>query len=243
MRNPRFTHLAAALLITSLAGLTLAGPPTICHPVAIGDAKSLPMGSGSMDLSRSYKAENVVKDTINILKTTDSTLVRMETLRRATLYLQKDKARAHELLGNLAFMALDAEASGKTQWAAQAWFDAGYLGACYQQIDIDIDWNPGVADGVHGYAWIQKGITLAGGNAEMEYGAALATLPEARAKARDIKPTDRDQYNAHIRRAALGAQKGSSLEVNLAAHLKNWGTSLDKVRAQAEKAADIASKK
>lgn len=233
----RMKCLAALVMVAGSVVAVHAGPPTICHPVAIGDAKSLPMGNGPRDTSTKYDADNVIKDTLAVLKTADSTLVRMETLRRATLYVEKNKARAHELLGDLAFIALDAEAVGNERAAAQAWFDAGYLAACYQQIDLDIDWNPGVAQGVHGYAWISKALALKS-NPEMEYGAALATLPAARARGREISRADQDLYDGHIARAVAGAKKDSALEVNLAAHLKGWGKSIETVRADPARSAD-----
>lgn len=242
-RAGRLSAVAVLALAGSFPAPAHAGPPTICHPVAIGEARSLPMGRDLMDLARTYDADNVIKDTLAILKTAEPPLVRMETLRRATLYVQKNKARAHELLGDLAFIALDAEAAGKADYSARAWFDAGYLAACYQQIGLDIDWNPGVAEGVHGYAWIGRALELSKGDPEMEYGAALAMLPEARARSRDIKPADRELYNGHLRRAAARAAKDSPLEVNLAAHLEGWGRSLQQVRAEARASADVAGQK
>ena len=88
--NSRVFPRRAISIMAILIGLTtnaLAGPPLICHPIAIAQAKSLPWvdlnyhkGLGSYDL------KNLTKDTLAILDSNTSVLVRMETLRRATLY-------------------------------------------------------------------------------------------------------------------------------------------------------------
>jgi len=200
------------------------GPPLICHPIVIGDAKSLPLGDEPLEPKKGYRASGVVKDTLAILKTERSTLVRMETLRRATIYVSKDKSLATELLAKVSWKAMDTDASGTP--SAAAWFDAAYLAGCYSQMDVDIDWNAGVSNSIIGYAWMKHALVLDGNDAEMQFGAALMTLPAMHRQAKA-------QYDEHVRRAAMAAEKGSLLEVNLAAHLSNWGTSIEKVRASA----------
>lgn len=201
------------------------GPPMVCHPLVIGTAKSLPFGNGAFDASSSYKHGAVVKDALALLKAEKSPIVRMETLRRATVYIEKDRALATELLGKLAWRAMDSEAAGTPD--AGAWFDAAYLAGCYGQMGVDVGCAAGESGGILGYAWMQRALVLAENDSEMELGAALMTVPAMHKHAKG-------KYDAHVRRAAAGAKGGSLLEVNLANHLSIWGSSLEKVRAEAK---------
>ena len=53
-----------------------AGPPLICHPFEIGDARSLAFGNGAFDGQKGYKPREVVGDTLKLLKTERSVIVR-----------------------------------------------------------------------------------------------------------------------------------------------------------------------
>lgn len=200
------------------------GPPLVCHPIDIGDAKSLAFGTDAFETKKGYSTEQVVKDTLKLLEGQDSTLVRMETLRRATVYVRGDKSAATELLAKLSWNALDAEARADQKSAgderARAWFDAGYLAACLAQLDVDIDGKPGEADGVVGYAWIKEALKLSGNDPEMEFAAALATHP-------GMRDSKRDLFEQHIRLA--GADSDPLLAKNLKTHLAIWGESLDQI--------------
>ena len=66
-------------------------------------------------------------------------IVRMETLRRATIYGAKDQKIAYELLARLMARALNAESDGKT--SAAAWFDAGYLVESLKQASFIYQWK------------------------------------------------------------------------------------------------------
>ena len=171
-----FVLLAAALVGTAALVISTAqaGPPAICHPVEIGDQASLPWGSNAFDKKRGYSKSDVLDDTLKLLEASDSALVHMETLRRATLYLDRDTKRATTLIATLMARALDAEAAGEP--SALAWFDAGYLAQCYAQVNIDTGISCGKADGVAGYGWIKKALQLRPDDAEMEFGAAMATV-------------------------------------------------------------------
>src|SRR6202035_4092176 len=67
------------------------GPPLICHAVDIGSAQSLPWTSSGWNLSgqENYDVSHLVPDTLALLGPSTPVLVRMETLRRATLYAQQ----------------------------------------------------------------------------------------------------------------------------------------------------------
>src|SRR6184192_3254435 len=177
------SRFALVLVIITLcfATFALAGPPLICHAFEIGQAHSLPLASNSWNLSGSenYNTKNLANDTLEILAPDTPVLVRMETLRRATLYARKDSRAAKELLARLHARATSAESSGRPD--ALAWFDVGYLAEAYKQW-IGQSWmkvakdeqNP--AAGVDGYALVKKAIGLRGSDPQMEFAAALITL-------------------------------------------------------------------
>ncbi len=211
-----FRHFfAAAAAVLLFANAALAGPPLVCHVFEIGQAKSLPLASHSWNLSGSenYDTKNLVKDTLDILARQTPVLVRMETLRRATLYARKDPIAAKELLAKLYSRASSAESAGHAD--ALAWFDAGYVVETYKQwIGRDLphmtdgmpmDANP--AAGVDGYAMVKKAIALRGDDPQMEFAAALITLSGPR-----------DEHAQHAQKAIAGAKMDALLAQNLATH-------------------------
>ncbi len=199
----------------SFASIAEAGPPLICHAIEIGQAKSLPWISHSWNLSggENYDTKNLVKDTLDILTPDTPVLVRMETLRRATLYARKDPVAAKELLARLHARATSAESAGNPD--ALAWFDVGYLAETYKQWigrnlphmtdGMRMDANP--AAGVDGYALVKKAIALRGNDAQMEFAAALITLSGPR-----------DEHTQHAQKAIAGAKIDALLAQNLATH-------------------------
>jgi hypothetical protein len=205
--------LVAALLCTAI--VTHAGPPLICHAIDIGDAKSLPWISHSWNLSggETYDTKNLVRDTLEILAPDTPVLVRMETLRRATLYARKDPIAAKELLARLHARATSAESSGHPD--ALAWFDVGYLAETYKQwIGKDMPhmtdgmrMDPNPAAGVDGYAMVKKAIALRGNgdDPQMEFAAALITLSGPA-----------EEHRQHAQKAVAGAKTDSLLARNLA---------------------------
>jgi hypothetical protein len=203
-------HVALALgLLTTMAAPALAGPPLICHRFEIGTAASLPFGDGAdwnTPLS-SYDVKQLTADTLRLLTPSAPILVRMETMRRATIYAGRDAAVAHDLLARLMGRALTAEANGRPD--ALAWFDAGYLVESYRQAGfVHRDRGSRSAltlgdelTGVDGYAWVRKALQLAGTQPEMEFAASLMKEGDASA--------------AHRRRALAGVKAGSLLAQNV----------------------------
>jgi hypothetical protein len=63
------------------------GPPTLCHPLDIGDARSLPWDGGAFGAQADYDLTQLPQDTYDILLRSDDALVHVETLRRAAIYL------------------------------------------------------------------------------------------------------------------------------------------------------------
>ena len=81
--------LAVLLFLLSAATFASAGPPLVCHPFDIGVARSLPWNGTAWNLAgnENYDTRNLVRDTLAILDSGAPVIVRMETLRRASLYM------------------------------------------------------------------------------------------------------------------------------------------------------------
>ena len=228
------------LLVVQQAAL--AGPPLLCHPFEIGNARSLPWsGSEWRAVDKNYIINRLVEDTVALLTPETPVLVRMETLRRATVYAVwsmndykvgysvKDATVASELLARLKSRLSDAAVKSDKKAAALAMFDYGYLVESYKQAIYDPHASQGarLASDIDGYGLIVKSIAMRGSDPEMEYAAALSCMGRKR-------EAGQDAYLAHLQRAAAGAQEGSSLAKNM---LKLFG---DKGKTIAELRANIA---
>jgi hypothetical protein len=194
-----------AIVLTCAAPL-FAGPPLICHAIDIGNAQTLPW----VDLNfrkgdGSYNLQNLANDTLAILDSNPAVLVRMETLRRATIYARQDQRAAKELLVRLSARANEAPADAN---GALAWFDFGYLAESYKQWMGRNEPNP--AAGADGYGWVKRAIQQRGDDAEMEFAAALITW---------IGPNGDDQLE-HVQRAMAGAKTDALLAQNLASRFR-----------------------
>ena len=201
MNSRAFCRLAISIaaIVVGFTTLAQAGPPLICHAIDIGQAKTLPWvdlnyhkGSGSYDLKK------LTQDTLAILDSNPSVLVRMETLRRATIYARQDPQVAKELL-----IRLRARAEAPSPAQALAWFDAGYLVEAYKQWFGNEQTNP--ASGLDGYGWVKKAINMRGQDPEMEFAAALITMmtgPES-------------ERRDHANKAKAGAKSDPLLAQNL----------------------------
>jgi len=203
MNSRAFPRLAISIAIV-LVGFTSyaqAGPPLICHPIEIGQAKSLPWIDWNQKGTGGYDLKNLTRDTLAILDSSAPVLLRMETLRRATIYARQDPQVAKELLTRLQARAANSTDSGLSE--ALAWFDVGYLIETYQQWIGKAEPNP--AAGLDGYAWVKKAVRLRGQDPEMEFAAALITLtgPES-------------DHREHARKAVAGAGNDPLLAQNLA---------------------------
>lgn len=204
--NWRSVRILLAGVAAALVGAAavMAGPPLICHAFDIGEAKSLPFVGHDWNLSgaESYDTKSLAADTVAILDANPSTLVHMETLRRATLYGRKDPQAAKQLLLKLAARAEATQSSAKP--SALAVFDEGYLAETYKQWMADGQ-NP--ASGVDGYALVKKALALRGPDSEMEFAAALITLQGPAA-----------EHQEHAAKAIAGSKSDELLEKNLRSH-------------------------
>jgi hypothetical protein len=194
-------HLAIGCTVLGAAFNAQAGPPLICHPYSIGDAKSLPWGNGPgwNDLDPSYNVGKLPADTLALLDQTSSVLVRMETLRRAAIYGSENHDVARALLDGLA----QRESAAKP--SALAYFDYGYFLSTLNQIA----WlyNHDLSQGKDGYAIFQKALAIAPDSPEMHFAAAvMASAPSHR--------LDRDE---HLKKARA-AQSDALLARNLTTH-------------------------
>ena len=218
--------LAFVLTMLCFAVVAIAGPPLICHAFEIGQAKSLPWVSHNWNLTggENYDTKNLAADTLEILRPETPVLVRMETLRRATLYARRDPLAAKELLTRVWARAASAETAGRED--ALAWFDAGYLVETYKQwigknlphMTDGMRMDPNPAAGLDGYAMVKKALRLRAAelhkdDAQMEFAAALITLsgPE-------------DEHRAHTEKAIASAKNDALLRQNLASHFLGPGT-------------------
>jgi hypothetical protein len=191
-----------AIVLTCTAPL-FAGPPLICHAIEIGRAQTLPW----VDLNYhkgdgSYNLQNLTKDTLAILNSNPVVLVRMETLRRATLYARQDQQAAKELLTRLRARATEVPEDAR---GALAWFDFGYLAESYKQWMGKNEPNP--ATGVDGYGWVKRAIQQRGDDPEMEFAAALIT-----------STTPNGDYRGYVQKAIAGSKTDALLAQNLASH-------------------------
>jgi hypothetical protein len=203
MNARSFSRLAISTLavLLGLSTFAQAGPALICHPIEIGQAKSLPWIEFNHRGRTDYDLKNLSRDTLAILDSPTPVLVRMETLRRATIYARQDPQAARELIMRLQVRAADSDAAGRPD--ALAWFDVGYLAEAYKQWMGKGEPNP--AAGLDGYSSVRKAISLRGADPEMEFAAALITLSGPDGAHRD-----------HVQKAMAGAKYDALLAQNLA---------------------------
>jgi hypothetical protein len=204
--------LAAGLGLVSVAS---AGPPLICHPFTTGtDAPVLPWAEGSeWHLPHpGYDRANLIADTLSLLSADAPILVRMENMRRATIYAEESPAMAAALLSAVVERTKTKPADARAE--ALEWFDAGYLVETYRQLGLIYQhgmlpshgrWTtlvPAELERLDGYELVQKAGALAPeSRAEIDFASALMTREPLTA--------------THLRRAASSAAAGSLLAQNL----------------------------
>lgn len=203
---------SSLFLLTALICIcpALAGPPLLCQEVDAGPGASLAWRSGAFGIDPAMTPDRVVTDTLALLDGERGVLARMETMRRATVYLS-DLASGHRpailrdrKLEEAARLLADVVARSATKGGgALALFDAGYLAACYAQA--------GLPEALDSYALVTQAIASRP-EPEMELAAALLCIDPAR-----------PEREAHLMRALAGAPEGSRLARNIEAHAARWG--------------------
>jgi len=204
--------LAASLSVLVLAPVAAtAGPPLVCFPIDIGGAKSLPWGSGhGWNVARAdYDRGHLVTDTLALLGPSTPVLVRMETLRRATIYATSDASVARELLTRVEERAREDKATGRA--GALALFDTGYLIEVYKQARA-ITRREMVDAARDGYGMVEQALARLGPDPDLEYAAALVTVDGRMAVSR-----------RHLDKARQSAPAGSPLARTIESHHGLWG--------------------
>jgi hypothetical protein len=219
----------AVALAQSLAAPAVGGPPLLCHEIRLEGSASLPWGSKAFDRSTRFDVRTTAEATLRLLHDDVPVLARMETLRRATLYVKDQPDEADELLGGLMTRILEGESRGTP--SALAWFDAGYLAACYDQAGVTARFAPNAAASgtdrtVPGLAWVNRAMTLAAGDTgrlgRFQLAAALMTA--------DSRHAGHAEY---LRLAVTGSRD----QDEAATDLLHWiaqlhGTTLDALRSR-----------
>ncbi len=141
-----------------------------------------------------------------ILDSHTSVLVRMETLRRATIYARQDPQAASELITRLPSCARRTQMPPVAQTPSRG-STSGTWPRAYKQWMGKGEPNP--AAGLDGYRLVRKAISLRGSDPEMEFAAALITLPGPDSAHRD-----------HVQKAMAGAKYDPLLAQNLASNFQ-----------------------
>ena len=207
------------LVVLSLQQPAQAGPPLICHPFDIGNARSLPWnGAEWRDIKADYDLNRLADDTLALLTPATPVVVRMETLRRAVIYsvwarydkkvgiTVNDLKVANALLARLQERAQSGE--------ALALFDAGYFVETWTNAAPRNE-----QPAFNGYAQVQKAIALRGNDAAMDFAAAL------------IRYDDQAVQRGHLQKAVAGAAADALLLHNLLLHFSDRGRDLAALRA------------
>jgi len=205
--------LPVLLAALGAASPAMAGPPLLCHPYDIGDARSLPWdGAGAWWHGQSgYDLSHLVTDTTALLTPSTPVVVRMETLRRAVIYASPDPKVAQALLQTFTDRARTAEQSGRAD--ALAYLDAAYVSGAFREMVLVGESPEGRAraagartltlDGTE-YTLIQKALALRPDDATIHFAAALIAAD-----------TNRAAYAAHAAKARAGVSRDRLLARNI----------------------------
>ncbi len=203
----------SALVVLALAAPAVAGPPLLCHPYEIGSARSLPWDTsgGWSAVSPGYNVQSLLADTEALLTPSTPVIVRMETLRRASIYASTDAAVAAQLMNRVMARVSAADAKGKAD--AIALLDAAYVAGALRQI-AGLSRNAGFAERaanarealgtVDDYALIARSVAARPDDPAIQFAAALIASDH-----------DRSAYLAHAQKARAGAAKDALLARNL----------------------------
>lgn len=209
------------------ASEALAGPPLLCHAIEIGEAQSLPWGSGTWQSDGiNLNDDEFVAGTLALLSQDAATLTRMETIRRATIHAA-DRPRAAAAL----LSAVRSRVSGAKPPSASALFDLGYLCAAYEQMNIvsnhkDEGFGGGtrselsVPADIRPYDLVGKSALMSPDDYAIEFALALMTWS-----------TSLTAHTSHLERAIAGATEGTPLAQNLVARFGRAGQSMSDLRA------------
>lgn len=209
-----FVFLIAASAV-ALAQPAFAGPPLLCHPYDIGNARSLPWGDASSwsQAAPSYDVTHLSGDTQALLSASTPVVVRMETLRRAAIYASRDRAVAAQLLTALTLRTRGFDPATRKP-DALAWLDAAYyvealrqIGRLGQSAEFR-DRAPQMASlvkDIDGRSMMDKAVLLRPDDPAVEFAAALINADG-----------DRGAYLEHAQRARASANRDALVARNIA---------------------------
>jgi hypothetical protein len=218
----RFVHTAVLLVaVSALPASAFAGPPLLCHPYDIGAAKSLPWDGGGWAAARSdYPLARLADDTQALLTPTTPVIVRMETLRRASIYASRDPRVASDLVRALVARTRTPQGDRRSAVTdpsgapdALALLDAAYLtGALAEIVRIggiepfrgNVEALKRISVDVDSWKLMTASLAARPGDANLEFAAALVATAANPAA-----------YAAHAQRARQGAAADALLARNL----------------------------
>lgn len=199
----RVRPLALATAALVLAVPAFAGPPLLCFPFEIGSARSLPVGTGGWEsIDPKYDRSRLVEDAVALLSPSTPIVVRMETIRRATLYAAKNPALAAALLDRLQQRAALPDPDG----AGRAVFDFGYLVETYKQAAHLFGAPMKAAQAIDGYMLVEKAAAMTG-DPGVDF--ALAVMTRDRTRGVDV-------YRAHLAKVLKAAPGNAMIQANVA---------------------------
>jgi len=201
----------AAILATGacavfFAPAALSGPPNLCHPVDIAEARSLPFGDDAFEYG-SLAVADVSRRTLETLDSSGDALVHMETVRRAWVYLARkgdnDLDRMSGLLGKLRDRIVEVEVEdASNERRALAWFDYGYA--------ISVFKEGGMQTSLSRTRYLCKGARLAPENAALRFGIAKGVFMK-----------DRPAFYEHLLAAADNADMNQLVRANVRSVLQH----------------------
>ncbi len=121
------TAASAPVLLGSAAAVL--GPPLLCFPWSIGDARTIPAEPAGNGSPFAGDPEGLVTATLEVLDGSQDALVHMETLRRAVFHANSIDGRSGRANTRLAVVLLDRalRAAASERSDALPWLDAGYF--------------------------------------------------------------------------------------------------------------------
>ena len=212
------TRVSVTILLLALVAArpAHAGPPLLCHPFNIDNARSLPWNGagGWRDGRADYNVANLAADTDVLLTPATPIIVRMETLRRAAIYASRDVRVASSMVSSLVTRSAAVGRDGRPD--ALGLLDAAYFVEALRQLSY-LGETPefrehapklrSMVAGVDGYALVQKGLGLRPNDGAFEFAAALIAADKNRAA-----------YDDHLRKARAGVGMDRLLALNIGAY-------------------------
>ena len=220
----------AAAALTAAPAAAVFGPPTVCHPIDIGNATSLPWGSDRFGADPAYDVAKTVDDTLGILRASSDTLVHMETVRRAVVYLTplsdsgaakpaawREQEIARLLAGLQADVAKSEESKAPAAELGLREFDIGYVQAVLWQSERHGGSSARAELAKEFEGWLTKAAARRPDDGALHLGVALATF--------DGCGKESSICSTHLERAvALATDPDGLLRRNL---MKTMGSFLD----------------